>query len=68
MAASGLLTGELIKALIDGESPSDIGTVYLTDLELYVNLDVAEKLGIEIPQDMIDGAAYVIRDGITETA
>lgn len=66
--ASGLLTGELIKALIDGESPSDIGTVYLTDLELYVNLDVAEKLGIEIPQDMIDGAAYVIRDGITETA
>ena len=62
---SGLLTGELIKRLIDGEAPEDIGTVYLTDLELYINLDVVERFGITIPEDMLESAAYIVNDGKT---
>ena len=47
----------------DGENPKDIGTLYLEDLEIYVNLDVAEKLGIEIPSDIIERATYIIGNG-----
>ena len=61
--ASGLLTGELIKRIIDGETPSEIGTVFLTDLELYINMDTAERLGITVPTDMLESAAYIIKDG-----
>ena len=62
--ASGRLTGEVVKRLLDGESPEDIGTVYLTALELYINLTVAERLGITIPDDMLSDAAYIIEEDI----
>ncbi len=58
--ASGLQTGAIIKRVIDGEDPASIGTEYVTDLELYINLGVAERLGIEIPDDLLESAAYVI--------
>ena len=58
--ASGRLTGEIVKRLINGESCEDIGTEYLTDLELYVNLATAEKLGLDIPEDILGRAKYII--------
>ena len=58
--ASGLLTGRLIQEIIEGKSPADIGTVFLEDLELYINMDTAEMFGITIPEDMIEKAAYII--------
>lgn len=58
--ASGLLTGKLIQEIIEGKSPADIGTVFLEDLELYINMDTAEMFGITIPEDMIEKAAYII--------
>lgn len=60
---SGRLTGEVIKRILDGEKPEDIGTLYLENLEIYVNLDTADKLGIEIPADILESASYVIKDG-----
>ena len=33
-----------------------------SDVTLVINLDVAEKIGIKIPQDVLD-AAMVIQDG-----
>lgn len=60
---SGRLTGEIIKRVLDGEKPEDIGTVYLDKLEIYINLDVAEKLGISIPDDIITDAVYIIENG-----
>ena len=60
---SGRLTGEVIKRILDGEKPEDIGTLYLENLEIYVNLDTADKLGIEIPTDILESASYVIKDG-----
>ena len=61
---SGLLTGQIVKRLLDGESPEEIGTVYLTDLEYYINLDVADELGISVPEDIIENAVYLMRDGV----
>ena len=60
---SGRLTGEIIKRVLDGEKPEDIGTVYLDKLEIYINLDIAEKLGISIPDDIITDAVYIIENG-----
>ena len=53
--------------MLSGEKAEDIGTLYLEDLEILVNLDVAEKLGIQIPDDIMERARYVIKDDRTET-
>ena len=60
---SGRLPGEIIKRVLDGEKPEDIGTVYLDKLEIYINLDVAENLGISIPDDILTDAVYIIENG-----
>ncbi len=63
----GRATGYLIKDIIDGANPADIGTVFMTkpsDIELWVNLDVAAALGIDIPADFIEGATVVIENGV----
>ncbi|MBO8436621.1 MAG: ABC transporter substrate-binding protein [Spirochaetes bacterium] len=60
---SGRLTGEVVKRILDGEDPAQIGTLYLENLEIYVNLDTAEKLGITIPESLMAQASYIIKDG-----
>ncbi len=63
----GRATGYLIKDIIDGADPSEIGTVFMTkpsDIELWVNLDVAADLGITIPAEFIEGATVVIENGV----
>ena len=57
---SGRQTGEIASRILNGESPASIGTVLLTDLELYINTEAADELGITIPEDMLAEAAYVI--------
>ena len=49
---SGLLTGQVIERILNGESPEEIGVVYLENLELYINIDEAERLGITIPESI----------------
>ena len=63
--ASGKLTGEVIRRMLNGEEAKDIGTLYLEDLEILVNLDVATRLGIQIPDDIMQRARYVIENGET---
>ena len=63
--ASGKLTGEVIRRMLNGEEAKDIGTLYLEDLEILINLDVATRLGIQIPDDIIQRARYVIENGET---
>lgn len=62
---SGLLTGKLVEQVINGESPESIGINYLdtASLELYINLDVAKKLGISIPEEIQQSAVYLIENG-----
>ena len=63
--ASGLLTGEIVERYLNGERLEDIGTLYLDQdsLEIYLNLDVAKALSIEIPQEIVNSAAIVVNDG-----
>ena len=64
--ASGVQTGKIVEMVLSGASPKEIGTEYLdsSSLEIYVNLDVAEKLGLDIPADIVNDAKTVIKDGI----
>ena len=64
--AAGVLTGELVNEILDGKTPEEIGTWYLTGLEYYVNLDVAEAIGIEIPEEVMAKAEYIIKDGVEQ--
>ena len=63
----GTATGKLIERIINGEEPGPLGTVILedpADFELWFNLDTADKLGIEIPQEYLDMASVIIEDGV----
>jgi putative ABC transport system substrate-binding protein len=66
----GRATGHLIKRILDGADPADIGTVFMTkpsDIELWINLDVAKDLGITIPSDIIESASVIIENGEKKT-
>ena len=64
--AAGVLTGELVNEILDGATPEEIGTWYLTGLEYYINLDVAEAIGLEIPDEVMAKAEYIIKDGVEQ--
>ncbi len=56
----GVQTAEMaVKILKDGEKPAEMPVETLTDVDLYVNPAAAKKVGVEIPQEMIDEAAEV---------
>lgn len=56
-SALGAQTGEMaIKILLDGDDPATMPVETQTDLLLYLNLDAAKRMGVTIPQDLIDEA------------
>lgn len=62
----GTATGRVIERLINGEKAEDIGTVFLDDpalFELWINMDVADKLGITFPEDVLGSAKVVFQNG-----
>ncbi|MGJ8455381.1 ABC transporter substrate-binding protein [Pseudothermotoga sp. U03pept] len=61
----GVETGQLLVELLKGAKPSDLEShvVGPDSLVLYINLDIAKQLGVEIPADLVDRADIVVRDG-----
>lgn len=62
----GRVTGRLAADILEGKSPADIPTVYMTepsDVDLLINLDVAKALGLTFPEDVIEAANKVIENG-----
>lgn len=62
----GIATGKIIEKCLNGEKPSSIGTVILTDpsdFELWINLDTAKRLNILIDQEIINQATVIIENG-----
>lgn len=63
----GRATGALVARILEGENPGDIPVQFLTDrddLILHVNVDVAEELGIELSQELLDAADRVVENGV----
>ena len=62
----GKAAGRMAVEILNGKSTSEIPTGFMTsvdDIDLLVNLDLAEKLGITIPADLIAKASTIIKDG-----
>lgn len=62
----GRATGRLVADVLSGTDPATIPTLFLTDpsdLDLFINLDVAEELGIEIPESILSDASIIYRNG-----
>lgn len=62
----GRATGKMIVSILQGAKTSDIPTKFMTDpsdVDLLVNLDVAKKLGLTVPQAIVDKANTVVKDG-----
>lgn len=62
----GRRAGKVVVEVLKGKKTSAIPTVYMTDtsdVDLLLNIDVAEKLGLTFPEDAIKNAKTIIRNG-----
>ena len=57
----GKQTGEVVVRILKGEKPGDIPVNVAAGTDLVVNLVAAKKMGIEIPQAVVDRASKVIK-------
>ena len=62
----GRATGQLVVEILKGKKPEQIPTRFMTkasDVDLLVNLDVAKKLGLTIPKEIVKSAKTVRENG-----
>jgi len=62
----GRATGQMVAEILKGKKTEQMPTRFMTrasDVDLLVNLDVAKKLGITVPKDLITSANTVIENG-----
>lgn len=62
----GRTTGKVVNDILKGKKPEQIPTQFMTkttDVDLLINLDVAKKLGLTIPKDIIKSANKVVENG-----
>lgn len=55
----GYMTGEIAARILSGEDPGTITPVKPIEFDVYVNLKAAEKMGITVPQSVVDRAVEV---------
>ncbi|MBC7964023.1 MAG: ABC transporter substrate-binding protein [Steroidobacteraceae bacterium] len=62
----GRTTGKLVVEILNGKKPEQIPTQFMTrtsDMDLLINLDVAKKLGLTFPKDIVKSANKVVENG-----
>jgi putative tryptophan/tyrosine transport system substrate-binding protein len=62
----GRVTGRLVAEILKGKKPEQIPARFMTktsDIDLLVNLDVAKKLGLTIPKDIVKTANKIVENG-----
>ncbi|GAC1470086.1 MAG: ABC transporter substrate-binding protein [Desulfuromonadaceae bacterium] len=62
----GRTTGKLVIEILNGKKPEQIPTQFMTktsDVDLLINLDVAKKLGLNFPKDIVKSANKVVENG-----
>ncbi|GEO81488.1 ABC transporter substrate-binding protein [Pararhodospirillum oryzae] len=57
----GLQTGHIVSRILAGTDPRTIPVETVQKNDLYINLGMAERMGLTLPEDMIKNAAVVIR-------
>ncbi len=62
----GRTTGKVVIQILKGKKPEQIPTQFMTkasDVDLLINLDVAKKLGLTVPADVLKSANKVVLNG-----
>jgi len=62
----GKATGILAARILKGEKPENIPTLFMTDpgdVDILINMDVAKKLGLKFPKDLVAKANTIIEHG-----
>lgn len=62
----GRTTGKIVVDILKGKKPEQIPTQFMTktsDVDLLINLDVAKKLGLSFPKDILTSANKVVENG-----
>lgn len=62
----GRATGKMIVEILKGKKPEQIPTRFMTkhsDVDLMINLDVAKKLGLTVPKDIVKSANKIKENG-----
>lgn len=62
----GRTTGKLVVEILKGKKPEQIPTQFMTktsDVDLLINLDVAKKLGLNFPKDIVKSANKIVENG-----
>jgi putative ABC transport system substrate-binding protein len=62
----GRTTGKLVVEILKGKKPEQIPTQFMTktsDVDLLINLDVAKKLGLKFPPEIVKSANNVVENG-----
>jgi putative ABC transport system substrate-binding protein len=62
----GRATGKLVVQILKGKKPEQIPTQFMTrtsDIDLLINMDVARKLGLVIPKDILKSANKIVENG-----
>ena len=64
----GVLSADIAARVLNGETAGDIPvkTFTMEDLSLYVNPAAAERMGITIPQDVLDSAEVIVDETAEE--
>ncbi|MEH6652406.1 MAG: ABC transporter substrate-binding protein [Motiliproteus sp.] len=57
----GQQTGKMVARVLNGEKPGDIAVEQVQTLELYINPGAAERMGVTLPQAMLDQAKEVVK-------
>ena len=62
----GRTTGKMVAEILNGKKPEQMPTQFMTktsDVDLLVNLDVAKKLGLKFPAEIVKSANKVVENG-----
>jgi putative ABC transport system substrate-binding protein len=62
----GRTTGKLVIEILNGKKPEQIPTRFMTktsDVDLLINLDVAKKLGLTFPKEVVKSANKIVENG-----
>jgi len=61
----GLETGNMVAQLLEGKKPEELESrmVKADSLQLYLDLDIAAQLGIEVPEALLEQADFIVENG-----
>jgi putative ABC transport system substrate-binding protein len=62
----GRITGKMVGQILDGAQPADMPVQYVTDpaaMDFLFNRDVAEQIGLEWNQEIVDSATILVQNG-----